>query len=270
LFVYYSGWLQKPELAHQHGFTGFDITDADKNGFMTAIHGMDRARGLDLILHTPGGDVAATESLVDYLRSMFGTDIRAIIPQIAMSGGTMIACACKEIMMGKQSSLGPIDPQYGGLPAHGIIEEFNQAVAEFQAYPATIPLWQAIVAKYHPTLIGECQKAIQWSEQMVEDWLVTGMFAGQRTARTKADRIVAELSSHAPTLSHNRHISLKQAKALGLKVTPLESNQALQEAVLTLHHTLIHTLTSTGAYKIIENQDGVAFIQIIQTIQIRA
>jgi ClpP class serine protease len=75
---------------------------------------MDRSKGLDLILHTPGGDMAATESLVDYLRQMFGKDIRAIVPQIAMSGGTMIALAWKEILMGKHSNLGPIDPQFSG------------------------------------------------------------------------------------------------------------------------------------------------------------
>lgn len=55
-------WLQKPSI-------GFDsrITSDDKNGFMMAIHWMSHSKGLDLILHTPGGDVAATESLIDYL-----------------------------------------------------------------------------------------------------------------------------------------------------------------------------------------------------------
>ncbi|MHB1126932.1 MAG: hypothetical protein ACYC2T_08230 [Bacillota bacterium] len=52
---------------------------------------MDRSKGLDLILHTPGGEIAATESLVDYLRSMFGSDIRAIVPQIAMSCGLWVS-----------------------------------------------------------------------------------------------------------------------------------------------------------------------------------
>ena len=39
---------------------------------------------------------------MDYLRAMWSTDIRAVIPQLAMSAGTMIACSCKEIVMGKQ------------------------------------------------------------------------------------------------------------------------------------------------------------------------
>lgn len=150
VIVYYSAWLQKRELV-QRGITGFELDDSDKSGFMAAIHQLDRSKGLDLILHTPGGDAAATESLVDYLRAMFGTDIRAVVPQIAMSAGTMIACACQQIVMGKHSSLGPIDPQLGGIAAHGIIEEFEQARREIQADPAAIPLWQPIIAKYPPS-----------------------------------------------------------------------------------------------------------------------
>ena len=48
---------------------------------MLTINKLDRTKGLDLILHTPGGDIAATESLVDYLYSMYGKDIRVIVPQ---------------------------------------------------------------------------------------------------------------------------------------------------------------------------------------------
>jgi ClpP class serine protease len=92
-----------------------DINDEDKNGFMLCIHKLDKSKGLDLFLHTPGGSGAATESLVHYLRQIFGNDIRAFVPQLAMSAGTIIACACKEIFMGKHSNLGPVDPQIKGL-----------------------------------------------------------------------------------------------------------------------------------------------------------
>src|SRR5271166_1261288 len=67
--IYYSGWLQKSQLPHNV----FLVNDDDKNGFMATIHELDRSKGLDLLLHTPGGETSATESLVDYLRSMFGT-----------------------------------------------------------------------------------------------------------------------------------------------------------------------------------------------------
>ena len=83
--AYYSAFLQKFDNNQ------LSINDNDKNGFMTVIHKMDRSQGLDLILHTPGGDLAAAESIVDYLKVMFGHNVRAIIPQIAMSAGTMIS-----------------------------------------------------------------------------------------------------------------------------------------------------------------------------------
>lgn len=263
VIVYYSGWLQKPGLAGAH------VNDADKNGFMTVIHGMDRTKGLDLILHTPGGETAATESLVDYLYSMFGTNIRAVVPQLALSAGTMIACACKQILMGKHSSLGPIDPQLGGVPAHGVIEEFQRAYDEIRLDPAKIPVWQPIIAKYPPTLIGECEKAIKWSEQMTREWLLRGMLKGKPGADATADAILSELASHALTLAHSRHLSAEKCKQLGLDVEYLETDQALQEAVLSVHHSLIHTLSATPAYKIIENQNGVAFIQIAQQVMVQ-
>lgn len=259
VIVYYSGWNEKEHLIRQ-GLTGAEVNDSDKNGFMATIHQLDRSKGLDLLLHTPGGDVAATESLVDYLRTMFGTNIRAIIPQLAMSAGTMIALAAKQIVMGKHSSLGPIDPQIGGMPAHGIIEEFNQAKAEIAADVNNIHVWQPIIAKYPPTFVGECQKAITWADQIVRDWLKSGMFEGHPDCDLKADKVMGELASHALTLSHSRHIGMKQAEALGLDIVELEKDGVLQEHVLTVHHACIQTLAETPAFKIIENHDGIGFI----------
>jgi ClpP class serine protease len=69
--------------------------DADKEMFMTAVHKLDKGIGLDLIINTPGGDIAATESIIDYLYKMFGKDIVIFVPQIAMSAGTLMACAAK-------------------------------------------------------------------------------------------------------------------------------------------------------------------------------
>lgn len=258
IIAYYSAWLQKDALRDRVG-DHFSLNDNDKSGFMAAIHKMERRKGLDLILHTPGGDAAATESLVDYLREMFGTDIRVIVPQLALSAGTMIACAAREILMGKHSSLGPVDPQIGGLPAHGIIEEFDRARDEIADNKATIPLWQAIIAKYPPTIIGECEKAIDWASEMVIEWLKTGMFKDADDREEKAEAVLQELGDHAITKSHSRHISMARAKQIGLNVVALEDDQVLQDAVLTVHHAMIQTLQETSIVKLIENQRGVTF-----------
>lgn len=261
--IYYSGWLQKP------GLPGTEVNDNDKNGFMNAIYGLDCNKGLDLILHTPGGESAATESLVDYLHSIFGYNIRAIIPQLALSAGTMIACGCKEIIMGQHSSLGPIDPQLRGLPAHGVVEEFERASIEIKNDPSKIPIWQPIIAKYSPAFIGECEKAIAWSNEMVTEWLINGMFSGKKRVKALAGKVLKELADHALTKSHSRHLSVSRCKQIGLNVKLLEDNPEFQDAVLSVHHACMHTLSATGAYKIIENQEGQAFIQVVQQVIVK-
>ncbi len=256
IICYYSGWLQKNN-------NQASINDGDKNSFMAVVHGLDRTKGLDLILHTPGGDIAATESIVNYLRKMFGIDIRVIIPQIAMSAGTMIACSAKEIIMGKQSNIGPIDPQFGGIPAHGVLEEFEKALKEVKRDPSSIPIWQTVVQKYHPTFLGDCEKAISLSTELVTDWLKTGMFLDDTKIDENVKKIVEKLNNHTETKTHSRHLHLEDAKEMGLKIINLEDNQKLQDLVLTVHHTYMHSLGNSNVIKIVENHDNNAVVQSI-------
>ncbi len=257
IICYYSAWLQKPDIR------GTEINDNDKNAFMAVIHGMDRTKGLDLILHTPGGQVAATESLVDYLHKMFGTNIEVFIPQIAMSAGTMIACASRKIYMGKESNIGPIDPQFGGMSAPAVLEEFERAAQEIKKDPSRIPLWQVIIGKYHPTFLLSCENASEWSKEIVLKWLKNGMFKGTKNKDT-CQKIVDALSDHKKTKAHARHISNVEAKKLGLKIADLEDDNELQDLVLTAHHAYIHTLSNSHAIKIVENHLGVASIIQVQ------
>ena len=273
IITYYSGWLQKPDIK------GTEINDEDKNGFMTVLHELDHEKGLDLILHTFGGQIGAAESLVDYLRDVFGTNIRAFVPQLAMSGGTIIACGCKEIYMGKHSSLGPIDPHIGEIAAYGVIEEFKRASRDVKENPDTILVWQPILSKYPIAFIDRCEKALEMVEQMVKGWLTTGMFEndndeietldenGIKIMMPKSDYIARILLSPQIFKSHDRHIPPKDCQYLGLKIRLLEDEPDLQDAVLSVHHACIHTLTGTLAKKIIENHNGKAFIQFAPVTQ---
>lgn len=254
VIAYYSGWLQRPGLLR----TG--INDEDKNAFMTTIHKLDRTKGLDLILHTPGGETAATESLVDYLRKMFKNDIRAIIPQLSMSAGTMIACSCKEIIMGKQSSLGPIDPQFSGISACGVIEEFNKAITEVTKNPSSISIWREIVSKYPPDFLGKCERARDLSGALLKEWLITGMFEGDKDAEDKASNIAKGFNDHTNTKTHERHIPIDDCQKYGLKIVPLEDDNKLQDIVLSIHHAYMHSFEFSEALKIIENHDGKTII----------
>jgi ATP-dependent protease ClpP protease subunit len=260
IIAYYSGWLSKP------GITQVEINDEDKNGFMMAVHKLDRKMGLDLILHTPGGNFAATQSLVDYLHKMFKQDIRAIVPQIAMSAGTMIACSCKSILMAEHSNLGPIDPHLRGIPAYGAIKEFETALQEITKDINRVRVWQPILGQYRPTFLGQCQNAIDLSTAFVEEQLRKVMFAGDKKANSKAAKITKELSNYEKNKAHDRHIHLSECKKLGLKVQRIEDDPDLQDLVLTVHHCYMQALMNTPSFKIIENHKGVMFVK--QQVQV--
>lgn len=258
VIAYYSGWLE--------GFKSnkFSVSDADMNAFMNCINKLDRSKGLDLILHTPGGNVTATEAIVKYLKAMFGNDIRVIVPQLAMSAGTMIACSSKVILMGKQSNLGPIDPQFGNMPAQGVLDEIDRIKKEIATDKNTIPLWHSILQKYHPTFIGECELAVKLSHEMVSTWLKENMLADKNEAEIAI--IVTALSDHGDTMTHSRHLDSEKCKSIGLKIEMLEDDQDLQDLVLSVHHAFIHTFSNPkNVAKIVENHnnDRMVFFEAI-------
>ncbi|WP_397457756.1 S49 family peptidase [Pseudomonas asplenii] len=255
--AYYSGWLtsnpSNPQLY---------VNDGDKNAFMTVVHGCEFKKGLDLILHTPGGDIAAAESLVDYLHQLFGSDIRVIVPQQAMSAGTMIACSASSIVMGKQSSLGPIDPQLQNVPAIGVLAELDKAAADIKEDPAKLELWRMIIGKYHPTLVVSCEQAVKWAQEFVENSLKTVMFADESDAQDKAKAIVDFLSDFDSTRHHSRHININRCREIGLKVEQMESDDTLQDLILTVHHCYIYAMDPGRVAKVVENDRGIAHVRM--------
>ena len=170
--------------------------------------------------------------------------------------------------MGKQSSLGPIDPRYKGVPAHGVLEEFKKAYKEIKEDRGKMLVWQPILQKYDPTLLGECEKSIKWAEQIVEENLEKRMFQSENEddKKTKIRKIIKELGDHSVNLSHNRHIPAEKCKELGLKVGMMEEDQELQDLILTIHHCYTHTFSGTQALKVIENHQGVAFIIVAHSM----
>lgn len=261
VIAYYSGWLSKPDIKLA------DIIDEDKNGFMMAVHQLDRSIGLDLILHTPGGRLSAAESIVDYLHKMFKKDMRAIVPQMAMSAGTMMACSCHTIFLGTHSNLGPIDPQLAGLPAYGVIAEFKRAAREIKKDMSKIAVWQPILSKYHPTFLSECENAIKWSTSFVQRQLETIMFKGRPDATDLAKKAVQALTSYRGNRGHDKHLHYDECKGMNLNVEKIETDPEFQDLVLTVHHCYMHKLMNTTVFKLIENQHGRGMIKFQGTLQ---
>lgn len=255
---YYSGWLN----VNGKSVANLSIDDMDKNGFMNAIEGMSCDSGLDLVIHTPGGSVTAAESIVYYLRKKFNDDIRTIIPQMAMSAGTMIACGTKEIIMGHQSCIGPFDPSVRNISAFAVFDEFARASDDIKKNPHNIPLWQQMISKYPPAFLEECEKAIELATTIVPRWLKENMLSGQDEKEKEiiVKSIIDNLNNPRETKEHSRHVHFDKAKALGLVVTQLEDDQQLQEKVLTLHHAYMATLMMTNTSKLIESHLDKRFI----------
>lgn len=95
-----------------------DINDSEQ--VLRAIKLTPEDMPLDLILHTPGGLVLATEQIAQALIRRKGK-VTVFIPHYAMSGGTLLALAADEIVMDENAVLGPVDPQIGKYAAADIL-----------------------------------------------------------------------------------------------------------------------------------------------------
>ena len=115
-----------------------------------------------------------------------------------MSAATMLALSCNEIVMGRHSQLGSIDPQFvintpegsRSAPAQAVLDQFDLAKGECRD-PNNLPAWMPILRTYAPGLLAQCQDQRALAERMVATWLKDYMFAGQPDAKEKATRIAA-------------------------------------------------------------------------------
>jgi ClpP class serine protease len=175
-----------------------DIEDSEQ--ILRAIRMTPPGMPIDLILHTPGGLVLASDQIAYALKRHPGR-VTVIVPHYAMSGGTLVALAADEILMDPDAVLGPVDPQLGS-PLRG-------------AWPAASIL--AALEQPNPNrddetlILGDIsRKAIA----QVHDTVV----------ELVRDRMPAEAETLAATLSagrwtHDYPIRLEQARELGLPVS---------------------------------------------------
>ena len=251
VLLYATAFLQQPQLPGL--FTG--ITAEDINGMMSVIYGMDCSKGLTLVLHTPGGSINAAETLVAYLRSKFQTDFEVIVPTLAMSAGTMISLASRRIVMGRQSQLGPIDPQMvvanRQMSATAIVEQFEEAKRDILLDTTLAHLWAPVLQSHGPSLLVEARHALEYGERMVADWLETGMFLGRSDAQETARSVAKHFNDAKAHKSHGRRVDIAEAASVGVVTERLEDDQTLQEAVLTAYHLVTIIFEHSSAVKVL-------------------
>ena len=268
VIFYASAFLQKPEAPQ----TFVQITHEDLNGFMATLYGMKWEKGLTLLLHTPGGLTNAAETIVEYLYQKFEY-IEVIIPTFAMSAGTMISLAANKIIMGRQSQLGPIDPQMplSGrfVSAQSVVDQFNEAKEEILNDSQVAPVWYPILQSIGPALLREAKNALGYSQRMVENWMKLRMFASDQKRDEKAKKIAKFFRDASVHLSHGRRISREEAKTEGVIIEDLENDQGLQEAVLLAYHLVTLAFEKSPATKLIESNHDRRWIKNWIPVQIK-
>jgi len=176
-----------------------DIDDSEQ--LLRAIRMTPPEMPIDLLLHTPGGLVLASDQIAHALKRHDGK-ITVLVPHYAMSGGTLVALAADEILMDPDAVLGPVDPQLGSLtrgswPAASILKALEQDNPN----------------RDDETLIlGDvARKAIDQVRETVRQ-LLAGRFDD-----AEAERLAALLSEGRWT--HDYPIRLEEARGLGLPVS---------------------------------------------------
>jgi len=184
-------------------FLGFPvykyISVDDSEEVIRAIHMTDKDIPIDLILHTPGGLVLASLQIAQAIKKHKGK-VTAFVPHYAMSGGTLISLAAREIVMSDSAVLGPVDPQLGQYPAASVLKVIARK-------PIKDIKDQTLI------MADQAEKAIFQVRESVKE-LMDG-----KPTNGKVDELARLLSEG--TWTHDFPITYERAKALGL---PVNSN----------------------------------------------
>jgi hypothetical protein len=265
VIFYSSAWLQKPTFPP----AALSLSPEEINGFMAVMKGMNWERGLTLLLHTPGGSPNAAETVGEYLLSKFGK-IETIVPTYAQSAGTMLAMISDRLVMGRQSQLGPIDPQLmiGTMPVSALSVEgqFERAKKEIIADQKVAHAWAPILQSLGPGLLVESSRALEYGKRVVAKWLTQRAFKNDEHCQSKASKVADSLAAAPTNVNHGQRIDISEAKALGLDVEPLEGDQALQEAVLSLYHMVTILFEKSDVTKALFSSTGSWWLKQHQVI----
>lgn len=271
VITYYSGFQEHPEAPPRV----LQVGSADIAGFMEACSDAPE-EGVDLFLHSPGGDGDAAEQVCAYLRTQF-THVRAIVPVYAMSAATMMALGADEILMGAHSQIGPIDPQIT-IPtpsgprtasAQAIKDQFEMARQQCRD-TSNLAAWTPILRDYSPGLLSTCDHAAERAKNIVATALEKYMLANAEDPAKSAGEAAEWFGNAKEFLSHARPVRRDEAREHEIVVNDLEDDAELQDLVLSVHHAAMITLARTGTAKLIENHRGRAWVNQVQIQQMIA
>jgi ClpP class serine protease len=171
-----------------------DLEDAQT--IIAAIKDTPEDMPIDFVIHTPGGLVLAAMQIARAVEA-HKAKVTVYVPVYAMSGGTLIALAADEIVLGEFSVLGPIDPQIAGLPAASIAKARDSKPID-GVFDLTL------------VLADVAEKALVQVKQGAVELLTP------RMEQSAAEALAAKLAGGHWT--HDYALTASEASALGLPV----------------------------------------------------
>lgn len=208
------------------------IERSDSIGIVDLLHNVTPGTAIDLLLHSPGGDIDAAEKLITIVRKRAGTSrVRVVVPDYAKSAATLIALGADEIVMSDSSELGAIDPQISvtdptgrtaGLSAQSYLDAFRLHASRLKKDPNDAAA-MLMLSKVEPSFVRQLERRIKRSRSIAENLLQQAMVKD----RAEAARIARDLGNTNRWHSHGQMISQEAATGLGLSVTYLVPDDPL-------------------------------------------
>lgn len=197
----------------------------DTLGFVDMLHNVNPGEPVDVLLHTPGGDVDAAEKLIGLVRSATGEEgqLRVIIPDYAKSAGTLMALGANTIVMSDSSELGPIDPQVSSRDGNGsdvvysvltYLNAYDAARKALRDGPDDLAA-RITFEKFDPTIVRKFQSVRDRARSFAENLL--------KRRGKNFSKIASELMDINKYQSHGQMIGWETAVEMGLTIEYLPS-----------------------------------------------
>lgn len=117
------------------------------------------------IIHSGGGRVEPAY-LISKTCKENSKEFKVAIPRKAKSAATLIAFGGDEIHMGSMSELGPIDPQFAGLPALGLGSSLESLAKVVSKYPASSEMFSKFLSeKLDLRILGYFERVSESAKQ---------------------------------------------------------------------------------------------------------
>ncbi len=234
------------------------IEDGDLAPFGDLVYSTSE-KDVDVLLVSNGGSPETTERIVRLLRGTFET-VRFLVPANAYSAATLMCFAGDEIIIDLGGTLGPIDPQYRGIPVHTILRGFAKAEERLREEGAqALAAYMPLIEQYNLHLLEICRSAEALTQELARRFLSTYMFKGDEGSGEESEQvtgIVEFFSDYDLHKSHARGVDRDKTRELGLKVTNAENIDGLSTLMRSLYNQYEYLFDRTMMYKLFENARG--------------